>query len=215
MALKSNTKLVSVINSYHKLYDECIEKKPDIKDKIEYELFILGSKIQNKVILKIFKQYYENKFDIHSLIEECSIIISALDKPIEDLYLSKYIDMYIKYFDTIETEIKYTQFIEEQKRFIGHLNREICILKTKNISLSLNSKKHIQDLEDEKEHHKQDNEFFEKRFSQIIKENSNDFLKNRMNNLYIIFLIFTVFILGLNLIFNSNTLKDNQYCIEN
>ena len=212
---KSNAKIVKTINSYHKLYDECKEQKPDIKDKIEYELFILGSQIKNKDILKIFKLYYEKNLDINGLIEEISIIISSLDKEVEDLYLSKYADIYIKYFDTVENEIKYIQMNEEHKRLINYLNKEIFIFKAQNISLSLNSQKHIQRLEDEIKEHKEDNEFFQNRLSQIIKENSNDFLNNRMNKLYIIGLIVIVFILCFNLIFKFNNLENNKYCILN
>ena len=215
MGISNNDTLVKVINSYHKLYQECKEDKPDIIDKIEYELFILGSQIKNKDILRIFKIYYEKNLDINGLIEEISVIISSLDKEVEELYLSKYVDIYIKYFDTIENDIKNIQIIEEQKRLIIHLNKEMCIFKAQNISLSLNCQKHIQELNDEKKDHQEDNEFFQSRFSQILKENNNDFLNNRMNKLYITGLILAVFILSFNLIFKFNKLENNKYCILN
>ena len=216
MALKSNEKLVSVINSYHKLYDECAEKKPEIVEMIEYELFTLSSDIKNKGTLRLFKLYHQKKIDINTLIEEFSIIVSSLDEPVVNLYLSKYSDMYIKYFDTIETEIKYLQIIEEQRRFIDHLNREMNILKAKNISVELNNKKHIQDIDNLKEEQKEDKEFYEKRINQIITENSKDFIKNRMNNLYILYLSILVFIFIVYIVFNFDYHKyNNDYCSAN
>jgi hypothetical protein len=212
MALKENAKLINVINSYHKLYDECAEKKPDIVEMIEYELFIMSSEIKSKSTLKLFKLYYQKEIDINTLIEEFSIIVSSLPEPVFNLFLNKYSDMYIKYFNTIETEIKHVQIIDEQRRFIEHLNREMNILKAKNISVELNNKKYIQDIENLKE----DKEFYEKRMNQIISENSKDFIKNQMNNSYILYLSILVFIFIAYIFFNSKDQKyNNDFCLAN
>jgi hypothetical protein len=216
MALKENAKLINVINSYHKLYDECAEKKPDIVEMIEYELFIMSSEIKSKSTLKLFKLYYQKEIDINTLIEEFSIIVSSLNEPVFNLFLNKYSDMYIKYFNTIETEIKHVQIIDEQRRFIEHLNREMNILKAKNISVELNNKKYIQDIENLKEEQKEDKEFYEKRMNQIISENSKDFIKNQMNNSYILCLSILVFIFIAYIFFNFKDQKyNNDFCLAN
>ena len=215
MAKTNNEKLIAVVNSYHTLYNECIDEKPDIVEKIEYELFILGSKIKNKSTLKMFKMYYQNEIDINTLIEEFSIIISSLDEQVEDLYLSKYVDMYIKYFDTIEVEIKNVQLIDELKRRVVYFSQENAVFTSQNIYLKLENEKAIQSIEDIKNDHQQEINVYDRRMTSIIQENAEDYAKNRMNNLYILLLSIVSFVLFFSLMFNKIDKEIDNFCYLN